>query len=190
MSAKKKISVKKYLTTLWLSLFLGTLGVDRFYLGQRFMGILKLLTLGGLGLWTVYDVVYTISGIRTDSTGKRLSGFEEERISVLQGIPIITLICFIPIMLNEILSVYHSEKPILVSDVSGHTWLIGAVAFVYIGQIVGLLIFLGFNIADSLRRQLWFWVVVNTLFTIFGFGVIVFFYYFFVRNQKNTKAIL
>lgn len=38
-----------------VSLFLGTLGIDRFMLGEAGMGILKLLTLGCCGVLTVFD---------------------------------------------------------------------------------------------------------------------------------------
>ncbi len=42
-------------TALLLSLFLGTFGVDRFYLGQTLPGVLKLLTFGACGVWTFID---------------------------------------------------------------------------------------------------------------------------------------
>lgn len=42
-------------TALLLSVFIGHLGVDRFFIGDTGMGIGKLLTCGGLGIWTIID---------------------------------------------------------------------------------------------------------------------------------------
>ena len=48
---------KSQLTAFVLSLFLGPAGADQFYLGWYVMGAIKLVTLGGLGFWWIYDVV-------------------------------------------------------------------------------------------------------------------------------------
>jgi len=47
---------------LLLSLLLGFLGFDRLYLGHCLWGLLKLLTLGGLGIWWIIDLALLISG--------------------------------------------------------------------------------------------------------------------------------
>ena len=48
---------KDWLLALLLSILVGPLGVDRFYLGYVGLGILKLVTAGGGGIWWVVDVV-------------------------------------------------------------------------------------------------------------------------------------
>ena len=40
---------------LLISLFFGSIGADRFYLGQYELGILKIITAGGIFLWTIID---------------------------------------------------------------------------------------------------------------------------------------
>lgn len=42
-------------TAILLSIFLGGLGVDRFYIGDTGLGIGKLLTLGGIWVWAIID---------------------------------------------------------------------------------------------------------------------------------------
>lgn len=70
-------SDKQYLTAWLLSYFLGILGVDRFYLGQTGLGILKLITLGGCGIWALIDWILIMGGAMKDSLGRPLAGREK-----------------------------------------------------------------------------------------------------------------
>jgi hypothetical protein len=65
-------SSKSYVTALLLSFFVGYLGIDRFYLGQTGLGIGKLLTLGGCGVWALIDFILIAMRKVTDSQGNPL----------------------------------------------------------------------------------------------------------------------
>lgn len=66
-------SDKEWVMALILSIVLGGLGVDRFYLGYTGLGIAKLLTLGGCGIWSLVDIILIAMRKLPDSNGRQLS---------------------------------------------------------------------------------------------------------------------
>jgi TM2 domain-containing membrane protein YozV len=65
-------SDKSRSTAILLAYFLGMFGVDRFYLGQVGLGLLKLFTFGGLMLWWFIDLLLISLGHLGDARGRPL----------------------------------------------------------------------------------------------------------------------
>lgn len=58
---------------LLISIFLGQFGIDRFFVGDTMMGVLKLITCGGCGIWTIIDW-FLIMGVTKDKNYARFNG--------------------------------------------------------------------------------------------------------------------
>ena len=65
-------SEKGFVAALLLCLLLGGFGAHRFYVGKPLTAILMILTLGGLGIWALIDLIVIATGGFKDSKGLKI----------------------------------------------------------------------------------------------------------------------
>lgn len=81
-------SDKSRAVALALCIPLGVFGAHRFYVGKIGTGLLQLCTLGGLGLWYLYDLITIASGEFRDVNERRVSLWDPEDANALtHGVP-------------------------------------------------------------------------------------------------------
>ncbi len=68
-------SGKSQIVAAVLCFFIGIIGIHRFYLGYTWQGIVQILTLGGLGLWTLIDFIRILIGDLQPKDGSYSSTF-------------------------------------------------------------------------------------------------------------------
>jgi TM2 domain-containing membrane protein YozV len=73
---------KSWVTAAFLCLFLGWLGVHRFYTGHIVTGILQILTFGGFGIWVLVDLVMIYADSFRDDMNLLLTRMERVRPNV------------------------------------------------------------------------------------------------------------
>lgn len=89
------VSNKSFLVTWLLSLLMGVFGVDRFYLGKVGTGLLKLFTLGGLGIWALIDLILVLTNKTRDKHGLPLEGYDKHKKVALIVTGVVILLSFI-----------------------------------------------------------------------------------------------
>ena len=72
LNSSTKTSTTDWLTLFLLTFFVGVLGVHRFYVGKIGTGFLMLLTLGGLGVWFLVDLILVVTGQFTNKDGEKI----------------------------------------------------------------------------------------------------------------------
>lgn len=74
-AAGNPVSDKSRLAAALLCWFFGVLGIHRFYVGKIGTGVLMIVTLGGLGVWVLIDLIVILIGSFRDKAGKALQNW-------------------------------------------------------------------------------------------------------------------
>ena len=97
---------RHFLILFFFSFMWGTFGVDRFYMGYVGTGILKLLTLGGIGLWTLVDMIVIMTGTFRDKEGRLALQYAEYRHFASKTILWFAIIIGAIVLINGLLLIF------------------------------------------------------------------------------------
>lgn len=73
----RSIPFRKPKTLKIISFFVGSIGVDRFYLGDIKNGIIKYFTFGGIGIWWIKDIISAENRCRTYNCQKLMAAITD-----------------------------------------------------------------------------------------------------------------
>lgn len=91
---------RHFLAVFFISFMWGTFGVDRMYLGKWGTGILKLITLGGFGLWTIIDIILIMAGTMRDKQGREMAQFAEYKTFAYKTVLIFAITLGLVVLIN------------------------------------------------------------------------------------------
>lgn len=78
MSPSEDGSEKSRAVALALGFVVGPFGAHRYYVGKIGTGVLQTITIGGFGLWWLYDMILITFGSFRDAEGRRVKYWTED----------------------------------------------------------------------------------------------------------------
>jgi len=97
---KKFPRQRHFLAVFFISFLWGTFGVDRMYLGKWGTGILKFITAGGFGIWTIVDIILIMGGWMRDRQGREMLQFEEYKSFAYKTVLIFAIVLGVIVLIN------------------------------------------------------------------------------------------
>ena len=91
---------RHFLAVFFLSFMWGFVGVDRMYLGKWGTGLLKLVTLGGFGIWVLIDLTMIMAGTMRDKQGREMLQFAEYKAFAYKTVLIFALAVGLVVLIN------------------------------------------------------------------------------------------
>ena len=98
---------RHFLAVFFLSFIWGVFGVDRFYLGKYWTGLLKLLTFGGFGIWAAIDLSWIMKGLMRDKQGNPLLEYEKYKGFAKKTVGLFWFILIVSVVVIGALSTYE-----------------------------------------------------------------------------------
>lgn len=102
VNTKKFPRQRHFLAVFFLSFMWGYAGVDRMYLGKWGTGIVKLLTLGGLGIWVLIDLVMIMAGTMRDAQGREMLQVREYKPFAYKLVTIFAIVVGAIVLINGV----------------------------------------------------------------------------------------
>jgi len=99
---KKTPRQRHFLAAFFISFWWGAFGADRMYMGYWGLGILKLITAGGLGLWVLVDLILIMGGYMRDKQGREMLQVAEYKKFAANTILILALSLGIIVLISGI----------------------------------------------------------------------------------------